>query len=114
VERSAADWSDRSPSRGPRKFLAGNIGDDHSQSRGRKRDQIVKISANFLGRGIPGIQFETRDMGSGARKEHVLNATRHGQIEIELLFLNLQVEELGVVQGDGGLFGERGNQDKID
>ncbi len=60
-----------------------------------------------------GGDLQTRELGIFPRQQHLLDAAGNGQIEIELLPLNLQMEKLGVVQGERRLLGQRLQQREV-
>ena len=47
------------------------------------------------------------------RKQHLLNSAGQREVEIELFFLDLEAQKIGVVQGQRRLFGERLNKREI-
>src|SRR5260370_466144 len=48
-----------------------------------------------------------------ARQQHFLDAAGQREVEVELAFLDLEIEKLGVVQRERGLLGQRLHEGKI-
>ncbi|MCR6657397.1 MAG: hypothetical protein NVV63_16660 [Opitutus sp.] len=96
-----------------RDALARNIRDHDTEPRRRERDHIVEISAHLLRRRVTRIEIEPRDRRRIARQQHLLNTDRERQIDVHLTFLDLHREQVGIVQRQRGLLGERFQEDEI-
>ena len=74
---------------------------------GDEQEKIVEIPADLLRRHVLRGDVEPGDVRSGGGQQHLLDAARQREVEVQLLLFDLEMQGLEVVHRQPGLLGQR-------
>ncbi|OPZ64466.1 MAG: hypothetical protein BWY83_03185 [bacterium ADurb.Bin478] len=90
--------------------FAGDISHCHGDSAVLQRNPIEIISADLIGGDVDALDFDSLGVGILCRQQPLLDIARDVQLLFHALFLQHLLEQIGVLQRDHRLIGQRGEK----